>query len=704
MKLPARCLALAAFALAPLPIMHAQSASADDPHQWLEDVTGGRQLAWARERNTASTGELEAAPGFKETRDALLAIYNSREKIPYVAKHGEFYYNFWQDEKHVRGIWRRATFAEYRKAAPAWETVLDLDALGASENENWVWHGADVLYPDRDRALVRLSRGGADADVLREFDLKTKTFVAPEAGGFTLPEAKSRVSWRDCDTLYVGTDTGPGSMTDSGYPRTIREWKRGTPLAGAPVVFEAQQTDMSVSAARLHDHGAHYDLLWRQVGFFTNETYLRDANAAWVKIDKPDDVTVGIHRGQILLTLRKDWTAGGRTYPSGALLAADLKKYLAGARDFTVLFEPGPRKALAGVTGTKNYLVVNELENVRNKLFAWSLDNARGKWTRQPVPAPDFGVTSIGAIDEDESDDVFLQTQSFLTPPSLVLGTIGKTERETLKRLPAFFDATDMAVSQYEAASADGVKIPYFVVTPKNFRADGSAPALLYGYGGFQISMLPDYKPHFGKAWIERGGVYVLANLRGGGEFGPAWHQAALREKRQRTYDDFAAVAADIIARKITSPARLGIMGGSNGGLLVGAAFTQRPDLYRAVVCQVPLLDMKRYNKLLAGASWMAEYGNPDVPEDWAFIQKYSPYQNVKPGMKYPRVFFTTSTRDDRVHPAHARKMVALMEAQGHDVLYYENIEGGHGGAANAEQRANMWALSFTFLAKELGL
>jgi prolyl oligopeptidase len=708
----AHAVAIATIALAPFSTMPAQPAPSHtaeaDPYIWLEDVTGEKPLTWAREQNAASTRELEAAPRFKETRAALLAIYNSSEKIPYVTKQGELYYNFWQDEKHVRGIWRRTTFDEYRKPEPAWETVIDLDALAAAEDENWVWHGADILYPGRDRALVSLSRGGADADVLREFDLKTKTFVAPEAGGFTLPEAKNRVSWRDRDTLYAGTDTGPGSMTDSGYPRTIREWKRGAPLPSAPVVFEAGQTDMSVSASRIHDHGAHYDMLWRQIGFFTNETFLRNDSGAWVKINKPDDITVGVHCGQILLSLRKDWTVGGRTYPSGALLAADLKKYLAGARDFTVLFEPGPRKSLAGSTGTKNYLVVNELENVRNKLFAWSLDTATGVWTRQPVPAPDFGVTGVSAIDEDESDDVFIQTQDFLTPPSLMIGTIGKPAdtRETLKRLPAFFDSAGMKVAQYEATSADGVKIPYFVVTPKNFRPDGSAPALLYGYGGFQISMLPDYKAHFGKAWIERGGVYVLANLRGGGEFGPAWHQAALLEKRQRAYDDFAAVAEDIIARKITSPARLGIMGGSNGGLLVGVAFTQRPDLYRAVVCQVPLLDMKRYNKLLAGASWMAEYGNPDLPEDWAFIRKYSPYQNVKPAtaVKYPRIFFTTSTRDDRVHPGHARKMVALMKAQGHDVLYWENIEGGHGGAANAGQRARMWALSFTFLANELGL
>jgi len=692
---------LLAKAAAPAP-----AASDADPYLWLEDVTGDQPLAWVRAQNAVSTRELEAAPDFQKTRDALLAIYNSSEKIPYVAKYGAYFYNFWQDEKHVRGIWRRTTLDEYRKAAPAWETVLDLDALAASENESWVWHGASVLYPDRDRALISLSRGGSDADVIREFDLKTKTFVAPADGGFTLPEAKSNVAWRDRDTLYVGTDFGPGSLTNSGYPRIVKEWKRGTPLAQAATIFEAEKTDITVTAARVHDHGAHHDMLTREIGFFTNETFLHDANGAWVKIEKPDDVMVGFYRGQILLTLRKDWTIGGRTYPAGALLATDLKNYLAGARDFTVLFEPAPRKSLASVASTKNYLVVNELENVRNKLYAWSRDAATGAWTRQPVPAPALGVTSVTAIDEDESDDVFFQTQDMLTPPSLVLGAIGKPEstRETLKRLPAFFDTDGMKVFQYEATSADGEKIPYFVLTPKNFRADGSAPALLYGYGGFQLSMLPGYNPAFGKIWVERGGVYVLANLRGGGEFGPAWHQAALRENRQRAYDDFAAIAEDLVARKITSSAHLGIMGGSNGGLLMGVAFTEHPELYRAVVCQVPLLDMRRYNKLLAGASWMAEYGNPDVPEDWAFIQKYSPYQNVKPDVKYPRVFFTTSTRDDRVHPGHARKMVALMEAQGHDVLYWENTEGGHGGAANAEQRATMWAMSFTFLAKELGL
>lgn len=673
----------------------AQTAS-DDPYQWLEDVTGEKALSWVKEQNAVSTKELEASPDFETIRKRLLAIMDSRERIPYVAKHGLYYYNFWRDEKNVRGLLRRTTLEEYKKAQPNWEEVLDLDKLAEAEKENWVWKGYEVLFPTHDLCLVSLSRGGADAVVVREFDLLKREFVKD---GFYLPEAKSDTAWRNRDALYVGTDFGPGSLTSSGYPRIVKEWKRGTPLAEAKQVFEGKVEDVSVGAGVVHDHGYTYEIVGRGVTFFTQEQFLRRGDE-WVKIDKPDDATAGTFVDQLTLRLRTDWTVGGRTYPAGALLAANLEAYLKGERKLEVLFQPTPRKSLAATTETKNYLVLNELDNVKNRLYALQYKNS--EWTRTPLETPAFGSVSISGIDADESNDYFLTVADFVTPSSLYYGTLGRLGREKLKQLPAFFNADGLEISQHEATSKDGTKVPYFQVSRKGVKLDGSNKTLLYGYGGFEISMLPSYNANVGTAWLERGNVYVLANIRGGGEFGPTWHEAARKANRQCAYDDFIAVAEDLIARKLTSPQHLGIQGGSNGGLLMGVMLTQRPDLFKAVVCQVPLLDMRRFNKLLAGASWMAEYGNPDKPEEWAYISKYSPYQNISPSRKYPRVLFTTSTRDDRVHPGHARKMVARMKQQGHDVLYYENIEGGHGGAANNKQAAYMASLAYTFLLKEL--
>ena len=682
---------------ATLPSPPSDSTTAkDDPYLWLEEVSGERALAWAKEQNALSTRELESAPEFEPIRQRLLAILDSKERIPYVGKYGAFYYNFWRDEKNVRGLWRRTTLEEYRKAEPAWEVVLDVDQLADQEKENWVWHGADVLFPSYDRCLISLSRGGADASVVREFDLKTKKFV-PD--GFTLPEAKSDVTWRDRDTLYVGTDFGAGSLTSSGYPRIVKEWKRGTPLGEAKQVFAGAPEDVSVSASVSHDHDHVYEMIHRGKTFFTSENHLRRGDQ-WVKLDKPDDAQVGTFDEHILVQLRSDWKVNGRTYPAGALLAAKLADYLKGERSLTVLFEPSPRRSLVATAETKNYLVLNELDNVRNKLVA--LEYGKGQWTRRALETPDYGSISLSAVDPHESDDYFLTVADFLTPSSLFYGTLGETKREKLKSLPAFFNTEGLQISQHETASKDGTRIPYFQVSKQGLKLDGRNPTLLYGYGGFKISMLPNYSAGLGSAWLERGGVYILANIRGGGEFGPTWHYAARKQNRQRAYDDFIAVAEDLVARKLTSSAHLGIQGGSNGGLLMGVMLTQRPDLFKAVVCQVPLLDMRRFNKLLAGASWMDEYGNPDVADDWAYISRYSPYQNVQKDQHYPRVLFTTSTRDDRVHPGHARKMVARMKEQGHEVLYYENMEGGHGGAANNKQAAFMSALAYTFLLREL--
>ncbi|HWH76576.1 MAG TPA: prolyl oligopeptidase family serine peptidase [Candidatus Binatus sp.] len=668
----------------------------DDPYLWLEEVEGDRQFAWVREQNAASARELEAVSGFAKLRERLSSICESRERIPNVTKHGAGYYNFWRDEKHVRGLWRRTTLAEYRKAEPAWETVLNLDDLSEAEKENWVWKGANVLHPSHDRALIFLSRGGADAAVVREFGLVQKQFVT---GGFTLPEAKSRVAWRDRDSLYVGTDFGADSLTSSGYPRIVKEWQRGTSITEAKTAFEGNYEDVSVVASVVHDHGRVYEFIARATSFFSSELLLRRGDT-WVKLDKPADARVETFEDQILLRLRSDWSVGARIYRAGSLLAGDFEAYLRGERQLAVLFEPNERKALASTSATKRYLILNEVENVQSKVHA--LRREIGGWVQSALEIPAFGSARVRGVDADESDDYFMTATDFLTPSSLSIGTIGQTKPEKLKSLPAFFTADALEIGQHEAISKDGTRIPYFLVGKKDLPLNGRNPTLLYGYGGFNVSQLPFYSGTLGTAWLERGGVYALANIRGGGEFGPNWHYAACKENRQRAYDDFIAVAADVIARNVTSPKRLGIQGGSNGGLLVGVALTQRPDLFRAAVCQVPLLDMRRYHKLLAGASWIDEYGDPDKAEDWAYIKKYSPYHNVFAEKKYPRILFTTSTRDDRVHPGHARKMFAKMKAQGHDVLYYENIEGGHGGAANNQQLAYMSALTYSFLVKEL--
>jgi prolyl oligopeptidase len=673
------------------------SETPTDPYLWLEDVTGSNALAWVRQQNAVSTNELQSAPEFETIRRRLLSIMDSKERIPYVAKHGAWYYNFWRDQTNPRGLWRRTTLQEYKKSQPAWEIVLDLDRLSSAEKENWVWKGYDVLYPTYDRCLVFLSRGGADAMVIREFDLTTRQFVKD---GFFLPEAKTEVAWRNRDALYVGTDFGPGSLTDSGYPRIVKEWRRNTELKDATTCMEGSTADVSVGVSVAHEHGRTYEFITRGTTFFTSQDYVRRGDQ-WVKIQKPDDARISTFGEQLLLHLRSGWQTDGQSFPAGALLAIDFDSALKGDRHFKAVFTPTERSSLESMSDTKNYLLLNVLDNVRSKVFALSYTN--GEWNSNAIEVPELGTSSASAIDRDESDDYFLNFSDFLTPSSLYYGTVGRATREKLKALPSFFDAKGLSITQHETTSADGTRIPYFQVSRKDMVSNGKNATLLYGYGGFEIPMLPGYSAGVGAAWLERGGTYVLANIRGGGEFGPRWHEAARKEHRQRAYDDFIAVAEDLIRRKVTSPNHLGIQGGSNGGLLMGVMLTERPDLFKAVVCQVPLLDMRRFNKLLAGASWMDEYGDPDKPDNWAYISRYSPYQNVSKEKHYPRVLFTTSTRDDRVHPGHARKMVARMKEQGHDVLYYENIEGGHGGAANNKQAAYMSALAYTFLWKELG-
>lgn len=670
----------------------AAAGAGPDPNLWLEDIYGVKQQAWVRGQNAITTEKLEATAGFTNLQARLLKILNSNDRIPLVAKHGDYYYNFWRDARHPRGIWRFATWNEYLKPEPAWQTVLDLDRLAAQEKENWVWHGYEILQPDYDRCLIKLSRGGTDAEVIREFDLTLREFVA---GGFALPGAKSTAAWRNRDTLYVGTDFGPGSLTTSGYPRVIKEWKRGTPLTAAHTVFEGQPQDVEVDVSVVHDHGRVYELITRSKTAFTDETFLRRGDQ-WVRLDKPDDATASTFDHFLLLQLRSPW----HSWPAGALLVEDLDDYLAGQRDMTALFEPTARTSLSAFTGTRKYLVLTELDNVRSRVrLAW---READQWKFSALDAPELGTIGLDSVDPEHSDEYFMRVADFLTPSSLWFGVVKGPRAEEIKSLPAQFDASGLEARQFQAKSKDGTLVPYFQVARKGLKLDGGNITLLNGYGGFEIPMLPNYNPMIGAAWLERGGVYVLANIRGGGEFGPAWHNAARKENRQRAYDDFIAVAEDLIARGVTTPRHLGIEGRSNGGLLMGVMLTERPDLFGAVHCGSPLLDMRRYNKLLAGASWMDEYGDPDKPEDWAYIQKYSPYQNTRADVKYPPILITTSTRDDRVHPGHARKMAALLESEGHDVLYYENIEGGHGAAANNEQTAFMNALAFAFLWQKL--
>ncbi len=675
---------------------HAQEDAMPDPYAWLEDVEGTKQLEWVKAQNARAEAEIAATPEFKRLEADIRAILDSDAKIPGVQKIGEYYYNFWKDKQHERGLWRRTTLDEYRKPQPQWETVLDLDALNKAEGKNWVWHGANCRRPDYTRCLIALSRGGADANETREFDLTTKTFLAD---GFYRPEAKGGLGWKDADTVYVFTDFGPGSMTSSGYPRIVKEWKRGTPLASATLVYEGKPEDMYIAAMRDDTPGYERDFVSRTLAFYNDELYLRGADGKLTRIDAPNSANKGVQRQWLTLELREPWTVGGRTYQAGSLLAAKFDDYMAGKREFDVLFEPTDKTSLASFAWTKNHLVLNVLEDVKNRLSV--LTPGEGGWKKSAfVGAPAFGTIGVGAVDADESDAVWLTVTDYLTPTTLSLAEIGK-QPEQLKSMPVFFDASGKVIEQHFATSKDGTKVPYFLVRSKDLKLDGSTPTLLYGYGGFEISLTPGYSGGVGKGWLEKGGVYAVANIRGGGEYGPRWHQAALKANRHKAYEDFAAVAQDLIARKVTSPRHLGIQGGSNGGLLTGNMLTQYPQLFGAVVVQVPLLDMKRYSHLLAGASWMAEYGNPDTA-DWAFIQKFSPYHLFDANKDYPPTLFMTSTRDDRVHPAHARKMHALMSEAGKDVRYYENIEGGHGGAANNAQAAHMSALAYTFLWQQL--
>ncbi len=675
----------------------------NDPYLWLEEVEGVRALDWVRAENKRTTDELASNDSFKRLEASIRTILDSDARIPGVEKIGSHYYNFWRDKQNPRGLWRRTTLDEYRKAAPQWETVLDIDALNVTEGKAWVWGGAACLSPEYKRCLVALSPGGSDASVTREFDLTTKAWVQ---GGFEGPLAKGGLAWIDQDAVYAYTDFGPGSQTSSGYPRLAKRWKRGTPLSTATAVYEGRADDLYISAYRDLTPGHQRDFVLRDIAFYKNELFWLSPGGALQKIEAPDSANKSVHREWLLLTLRDPWEVGGTVHAAGTLLAARFDAYMKGERKLDVLYQPTPTTSLSSMVGTKQHLVLNVLDDVKSRVRVLT-PTAQG-WKSTSIPGlPALGQIGVSAVDPMQSDAVWLTVTDFLTPTELMLGNVGETTGagalpQVLKRSPVFFNAAGHQVEQRFAHSKDGTRVPYFLVMPKGKPMDGNTPTLLYGYGGFEVSELPRYSAGAGKGWIERGGAYAVANIRGGGEYGPRWHQAALKEKRHRAYEDFAAVAQDLVARKITSPKRLAVRGGSNGGLLTGNMLTQYPTLVGAVSIEVPLLDMRRYNKLLAGASWMAEYGDPDKPEEWDFIKTFSPYHLFDAARTYPPTLLLTSTKDDRVHPGHARKMAALMRAANKDVRYYENIEGGHGGSANNAQAAFMAALAYHFMWESL--
>lgn len=666
-----------------------------DPYLWLEEVEGDSAMVWVLAQNKISVAAMQEHPDFEKIKKNILDVLNSKERIAYPTINGKYVTNFWQDEKNERGLWRRTTLNNYLQDSVQWEILLDLDALSAQESEKWAFSGVNNLYPDTSLCMVELSRGGSDAVEMREFEFSTKSFVE---NGFFVPEAKSFVDWIDENTLLISTNFGEGTVTTSGYPRITKIWKRDTPLSEAKTFYEGKDTDVGIFGYVINTPERQYIVAQRYITLFTSEMYVLNGDTL-VKLDLPEDAQLdGFFKNQMLVELKSDWTVGDNTYKLGALISIDFDKFLNGDRNFQIIYEPDERSSLVSVSNTKDFLLLNKITNVRSELVKCLLED--GQWKMEKVEAPDFGAISISTAD-DFSDQYFFTFTNYLEPSSLYYVSDNQDIKK-VKSLPHFFDSAKFKVEQYEAKSKDGTMIPYFIVFAKDMKLDKKNPTILYGYGGFEISMRPRYSETIGNCWLEMGGVYVVANIRGGGEFGPKWHQAALKENRQRSYDDFYAVAEDLINRKITSPKHLGIEGESNGGLLVGVAFTQRPDLFNAAVCGAPLLDMRRYNKMLAGASWMGEYGNPDVPEEWAYIKKYSPYHNLDKSKKYPKVLFTTTTRDDRVHPGHARKMSAKMTDMGIDNFYFENTEGGHGMGVTNEQRAFMIAIEFTYLHKML--
>ncbi len=677
-------------------------APAGDPYLWLEDVHGTQAMAWVNAENAKTLAVLKNDPNFAGLYADALRIAEAKDRIPTPEFIAGSIYNFWQDDEHVRGIWRRTTATDFASASPEWTTVLDLDAVAKAENANWVWKGADCAWPQENRCIVYLSDGGEDALTAREYDLSAKQFVP---NGFTLPRAKQRTAWENPDSLLVSREWSPGELTTSGYPFVVKRLERGRPLSSAVEVFRGNTSDggYGVTPLVLHDGaGNSATLIARPLTTFEAEYYLVTAGGPRRLALPLKAQPSGLVAGQLLVTLQEEWNANGTAFAQGSLVEIDLAAATADPQHLkpSLVYAPGPRETLEDVAQTSSRLLLTTYENVRGRAWVYTPAGKQG-WTKERLDLPD--ESSIVVNDADRhGQSAYLTTTSFLVPPTLWHVDAATAAASIVKVSPPRFDASNDVVEQREAASKDGTQIPYFIVHPKNMKLDGNNPTLLYAYGGFDVSETPNYSGILGKLWLERGGVYVLANIRGGGEFGPSWHDAGLTTNRQRIYDDFAAVAQDLIATKVTNPRRLGIQGGSNGGLLMGVEFTQHPELWHAVDIQVPLLDMLRFEQIAAGESWTGEYGSVSNPQQRAFLASISPYNNLKAGVAYPEPLIWTTTKDDRVGPQHARKFAAKLQALHDPYLFYEVTEGGHGAGANLRERAFTSALEMTYLIRKL--
>ncbi len=670
-------------------------------HLFLEEVEGEEALAWVRAQNDRSLAVLQGDERYERYYEAALEIATSSDRIPYGSIRNGYVYNFWQDDEHVRGIWRRTTLESYSTSEPEWETLLDVDALAEAEGKNWVYAGVSCLQPENTKCLISLSDGGKDAAVVREWDLETRSFVED---GFIIPEAKTDDLWVDDDTLLVATDWGEGTLTESGYPFVIKRVKHGQPLDQAQEIFRGEVEDVAASPFALEDvQGREWFGVLRAETFYTTSYFLLRDDDTTLRLPVPMKSSPhGIYEDTLLVELEEDWTPEGQAaFEAGDLVGFSWSGFLADETlpPVELVLRPTARQALQDVEITPGGVLVTLSDNVVLKVQSWTRGD--GGWSATDIDLPANGSAGVTFADEHEQH-AFLSFESFLEPDTLYAYDTDTGALSPSKSLPQWFDAGPYVAEQFMATSKDGTQVPYFVVRARETELNGENPTMLYGYGGFQVSYTPSYSGTIGRLWLAEGGVYVLANIRGGGEFGPAWHQAGLKTNRQVIYDDFIAVAEDLISRGVTSNEKLGIVGGSNGGLLMGVMFTQRPDLFAAVVCQVPLLDMLRYHMLLAGASWMGEYGDPDIPEERAFLESISPYHNIDSEADYPEIYFETSTKDDRVHPGHARKMAKRLEELGKPFLYYENIDGGHSAAANQKEAARRAALEYTYLARKL--
>ena len=691
-----------------------EGVNAADEFLWLEDVWGERAIAWVKQQNEKTEAAFKADPRYEPFRTEALAILTAKDRTPTPTFRAAGIDNFWQDAANVRGVWRHTTLESYRSGAPTWQTVLDIDALSKAENANWIFKGSDCVGPAETRCLVSLSDGGKDAVVVREFDTTTRSFVP---GGFNIPEGKHRIDWLDADTLLVATDFGPGTLTESGYPFIVKTLKRGQTMAQATEVYRGSATDggYGVSPTVYRDGAGNVlaAIITRPLDTFRSETWeLADGKAS--KLFLPERVSVrGTLKANVLgdvrivLTIEEPWKLHDKDYAAGSLLAIPrdtlrLSDDLAPPKGSVAVFEPTARTSVDSVSVFDNVIVAEVYDNVRGRAVVYSDNVEFGGWTPTALPVPENAAVHLGSSSRSKQQ-LFYTYEGFLTPSTLALADVAAAKADVIRAAPARFDASTHIVEQHEATSKDGTKIPYFVVRPKG-APNPATPTMMFGYGGFQVSYPPVYKPELGKLWLERGGAYVIANIRGGGEFGPAWHQAALNGNRQRAFDDFAAVAADLAARKITSAEHLGIYGRSNGGVLTTVSLTQHPELFNAVVIESPLTDMLRYHELPPGASWMGEYGDPRIPEQAAWIAAYSGYQNLQPGRDYPVPYITTNTRDDRVHPGHARKFAARMQSLGYTARYYENTDGGHSNDSDPLLNAERWARHYVYLAQQLGL